>query len=77
MLAGIPVSNQLTLELAELLADADHDQTAGILILALEHERRVVALTIPDRERSCRCSTTRPSASKSCVGCSCANRHGG
>jgi hypothetical protein len=49
-LAGIPVRNDLTLALAELLANADHDRTARVLILALEHERAVVALTIADRD---------------------------
>jgi hypothetical protein len=49
-LAGVPVSEEVTLELIQLLVDAGHDQVAGVLVLALEHERRVVALTIRDRD---------------------------
>jgi hypothetical protein len=50
MLAGIPINRDLTLELAHLLDNAGHEQTAGVLVLGLDNERRVVALTIPDRE---------------------------
>ena len=77
MLAGIPVKNESTLDLAELLADAGHDQTAAVLVLAIEHERRLVALTISDREPSWPCSTTRPPDSASCVACCCASTNGG
>jgi uncharacterized protein (DUF1778 family) len=50
MLAGIPVDDRLVLELAGRLRDAGFDDTAATLEDAYDTERRVVALTVPDRE---------------------------
>ena len=50
MLAGIPVRDQAVLDLARLLFDAGFGDTAQVLVVALETEQAVVALTIDDRE---------------------------
>jgi hypothetical protein len=50
LLAGIPISDERTLELAVLLDSADHHQTSESLVAALEAELFAVPLTIPDRE---------------------------
>jgi hypothetical protein len=53
-LAGIPVRDEDVLELARLLRDAGFDggfdDTAEALVVALEAEQAIVALTIQDRE---------------------------
>jgi hypothetical protein len=49
-LAGISVSEELTLALAGLLNDAGHEDVADALVTALEQERPIVALTTLDRE---------------------------
>jgi len=49
-LAGLPVRDQDVLELARLLRDAGVDDTAERLEDAYDAERRVLALTIPERE---------------------------
>ena len=51
MLAGLPIPNELVLDLAGRLRDSGLDNTAERLEGACaDSERRVVALTIPDRE---------------------------
>ena len=50
MLAGVPVRDQDLLHLARLLHDAGFDDTAATLVVALESEQAIVALTIHDRE---------------------------
>jgi hypothetical protein len=50
MLAGIPVPDQVVLDLTRSLRDAGFDETAKTLEDAYDAERAVVALTIPDRE---------------------------
>jgi len=50
MLAGISVPDKLVLELAGMLRNAGLDQTAATLETAYDAERRIVALTITDRE---------------------------
>jgi hypothetical protein len=50
MLAGVAVANKDVLTLAQLLHDAGFDDTAEVLIVALEAEQALVALTIQDRE---------------------------
>jgi hypothetical protein len=50
MLASIPVDDRLVLELAQRLRDAEFIDTAEVLEDAYHAERRVVALTIADRE---------------------------
>jgi hypothetical protein len=50
MLAGIPVDDRLVLELARLLREAELNSTAEVLEDAYDHERHVVALTVPNRE---------------------------
>jgi hypothetical protein len=49
-LAGIPVQDRDVLHLAERLRDVGFDDTAQVLEHAWHAERRVVALTVPDRE---------------------------
>ena len=49
-LAGVPVRDEDVLELARLLHDAGFDDTAEALVVALEAEQAIVALTIQDRE---------------------------
>jgi hypothetical protein len=50
MLAGISVPDALVLELARLLRDAELPKTAEVLEQAYDAERRIVALTVTDRE---------------------------
>jgi hypothetical protein len=50
MLAGIPVRDDDVLALVELLEHAGDLDTAATLRVAAEQERRMVALTVPDRE---------------------------
>ena len=50
MLAGIPVRDPDVLDLAWLLRNAGFDDTAEALIIALEAEQALVALSITDRE---------------------------
>ena len=50
MLAGIPVDDRLVLELARRLHAAGFDDAAESLEGAYDGERRVVALTIAERE---------------------------
>jgi hypothetical protein len=49
-LAGVCVSDKDVLELARLLNDGGFDDTAEALVVALEAEQALVALTIQDRE---------------------------
>lgn len=49
-LAGVPVHDEDVLDLARLLHDAGFDDTAEVLVVALEAEQAVVALSIADRE---------------------------
>ena len=51
MLAGLPVRDHDVLDLARLLHDAGFEDTAEVLVVALEAEQTLVALTIEDRER--------------------------
>jgi len=51
MLAGLPVRDHDVLHLARLLHDAGFEDTAEVLVVALEAEQTLVALTIEDRER--------------------------
>ena len=48
-LAGISIRDQDVLELARLLRDGGFDDTAEALVVALEAEQAIVALTIQDR----------------------------
>jgi hypothetical protein len=50
MLAGIGVPDALVLELARILREAELPATAEKLETAYDAERRIVALTITDRE---------------------------
>ena len=50
MIAGVPVSDEYTLDLARLLFDAGFEDTAEALIVALEAEQEIVALSIEDRD---------------------------
>ena len=50
MVAGIQVQDEEMLELARLLDDAGFDDTAEALVVALEAEEALVALSIQDRE---------------------------
>jgi hypothetical protein len=50
MLAGVPVDDRLVLELASRLHDAGLDDAAETLHDGYDGERRVVALTIAERE---------------------------
>ena len=50
MLAGLPIPNELVLELAGRLRDSGLDGTAETLEGACADSERRVALTIPDRE---------------------------
>jgi hypothetical protein len=50
MLAGIPVEDQLVLDLASRLRDTGLDDAAEALENAYDAERRVATLTIADRE---------------------------
>ena len=49
-LAGIPVADKIVLRLAADLREAELVDTAEILERAYDHEARIVALDIPDRE---------------------------
>ena len=49
-LAGVPVRDEVVLDLAQLLHDAGFDDTAEALVVALEAGQAIVALTIQDRE---------------------------
>jgi hypothetical protein len=49
-LAGIPVRDHDVFNLVGLLHDAGFDDTAEALVVALEAEQELVALTIQDRE---------------------------
>ena len=51
MLAGVPVRDRDVLDLAELLHGSGFEDTAEVLVVALEAEQVLVALTIEDRER--------------------------
>jgi hypothetical protein len=67
-LAGVPVRDEDVLDLARLLHDAGCDDTAEVLVVALEAEQAIVALTIQDREAILRSLDDRPLAgSRSCV----------
>ena len=50
MFAGVRVANEDVLDLARLLHDAGFDDTAEVLVVALEVEQSIVALSIQDRE---------------------------
>ena len=50
MLAGLPIPNELVLDLAGRLRDSGLDNTAETLEGACADSERRVALTIPDRE---------------------------
>ena len=50
VVAGIQVQDTDILELARLVHETGFDETAETLIVALESERSLVGLTIPDRE---------------------------
>ncbi len=50
MLAGVPLADRLTLDLARRLRAAGLDGTAASLEDAYDREVTIVALTIPDRE---------------------------
>lgn len=50
MLAGIPVADRLVLGIAQRLRDVGCDDTAATLEDAYDGERRVVALTVQERE---------------------------
>ena len=50
MLAGVPVPDRDVLELTRRLRASGFVDTAEALELAYDSERRVVALTVPDRE---------------------------
>jgi hypothetical protein len=50
MLAGIPVADEDVHALAGMLKDAGERDAAAVLNLALAQQRRVIALTIPDRD---------------------------
>jgi hypothetical protein len=50
MLAGVPVADRAVLDLARRLRDADLDEPASTLEDGYDADRRVVALTIPERE---------------------------
>ena len=50
MLAGVPVLDRDVLDLTQRLREADLDDTAEVLEVAYDMARRVVALTIDDRE---------------------------
>ncbi len=77
MLAGIPVSAELTLERAGLLHAADHDKTPGTLILAIEMERRVVASRSPTGRTFSPCSTPARRPRRACAACCSENMSGG
>lgn len=62
MLAGIPVRDRDMFILVGLLYDAGFDDTAGALVVALEAEQELVALTIEDREAILRALDDSPSA---------------
>lgn len=49
-LAGISIRDRDVLDLARLLHDAGFDDTAEVLVVALEAEQELVALMIQDRE---------------------------
>jgi len=49
-LAGLPVHDEDVLDLARLLHDAGFDDTAEALVIALEVEQSLVALSFQDRE---------------------------
>jgi hypothetical protein len=49
-LAGVVVHDEDVLDLARLRHDAGFDDTAEVLVVALEAEQAIVALTIQDRE---------------------------
>jgi len=51
MLAGVPVRDRDVLALAELLRGRGFEDTAEVLVVALEAQQTLVALTIEDRER--------------------------
>jgi hypothetical protein len=48
--AGLRVRDEDVLDLARLLHDADFDDTAEALVVALETEQGIVGLSIEDRE---------------------------
>jgi hypothetical protein len=50
MLAGVPVPDRLVLTLTSKLRDAGLDDTAQRLEIAREHETKVLALEIPQRD---------------------------
>jgi hypothetical protein len=50
MLAGVRVAKTAVLDLARRLHDAGFEDTAEVLVVALEAEQTMVALTIQDRE---------------------------
>lgn len=49
-LAGISVREESVADLARLLLDAGFDDTADVLLLALDSEQDLVALSAADRE---------------------------
>ena len=62
VLAGIPVRDQDMFILVGLLHDAGFDDTAEAVVVALEAEQELVALTIQDREAILRALDDPPSA---------------
>ena len=75
-LAGVPVRDEVVLDLARLLRDGGFDDTAEALVVALEAEQAIVALTIQVERRSCAPSTIHPKGSSSCAGCCCRSTSG-
>jgi hypothetical protein len=50
VVAGVPISDELTLELADLLRGAGDKTVARMLETAMEQDRTVVPLTIEERD---------------------------
>ena len=65
-LAGIPVADKIVLRLAADLREAELVDTAEILERAYDHEARIVALDIPDREAILRVLEGAPRTCSSC-----------
>jgi hypothetical protein len=77
MVAGLEVPDRLVPELARRLREAELEETAVVLEDAYDHETRLVALTITDREAILRVLEDAPDELAELRGACCASTSGG
>ena len=76
MLAGIAVADRHVIELARILRDAGCDETAARLESGYEHQAKLLALSVEERDEILSCSSTAPTASASCARCASSSTNG-